>query len=85
MKYPEDKIARVFVHHAQVAAAIYDCDGGNEFVRQHKGISFGVRWVCRRYYGKNDTGEETDLTLLAPRELAVAKGMVMEELEDGLE
>ena len=84
-KYPEDKIARSFVHHAQVAAAIYDCDGGDEFVRQHKGLSFGVRRVCRPYYGENDTGEEMDLTSLAPRTLADAKGVVVEELEDGVD
>ena len=85
MKYPEDKIARSFVHHAQVAAAIYDCDGGDEFVRQHKGLSVGVRRVCRPCYGKNNTGEEMDLTSLAPRTLADAKGVVVEELEDGVD
>ena len=57
-KYLEEKIARSFVHHAQVAAAIYDCDGGNAFVCQHKGLSFDVRRVCRPYDGKIDSREE---------------------------
>ena len=26
--YPTDTVARAFVHHAQVATAIYDCEGG---------------------------------------------------------
>ena len=32
VKYPEDKIAPVFIHHPQVDVAIYNFDGGNEFV-----------------------------------------------------
>ena len=62
-KYQEDKIIHSFVHHAQVAAAIYDCDNGDKFVWQHNVLSFCVRRVCRPYYGANDTGEEMDLTL----------------------
>ena len=85
--YPEDKIARSFVHHAQVAAAIYDCEGGDDFVRQHKGLSFGVRKVCRPYYGEDAVGEEGDLDLssFAPRELMAAKGVVVEEIEEGVD
>ena len=58
--------------HAQVAAAIYDCEGGDDFVREHKGLSFRVRRVCRPYYGGEVVGEEGDLDLssLAPCELA---------------
>ena len=87
--YPAEKIARAFVHHSQVAAAIYDCKGGDEFVREHKGLSFGVRRVCRPYYRDNDedTGEEDplDLNSLAPRELANAKGVVVEEISEGVD
>ena len=85
--YPADTVARAFVHHAQVAAAIYDCEGGDEFVREHKGLSFGVRKVCRSYYGDNDTGEEDplDLTSLALRALSDAQGVVAEEIHDGVD
>lgn len=84
-KYPEDNVARAFIHHAHVAAVIYDCDGGDEFVCQHKGLSFGVRRVCRPCYGKNDIGEELNLTSLAPRELVAARGVMVEEFDDGVD
>ena len=47
--YAPDNIVRVFVHHAQVAVVIYGCKGDGEFVREHKGLSFGVQMVCRPY------------------------------------
>ena len=43
--YPPATIAIAFVHHAQVAAAIYACNGGNEFVQARNGLSMGVRKV----------------------------------------
>ena len=69
--YPCESIARAFVHHAQVAAAIYDCKGGDDFVKERKGLSFGVRKVCRPYYGEEEDNEDTglDLASLAPRPL----------------
>ena len=87
--YPVDKIARAFVHHSQVAAAIHDCQGGDDFVREHKGFSVGVRRVCRPYYRDNDEdmGEEDplDLTSLEARELMAAKGVVVEEINDDVD
>jgi hypothetical protein len=85
VNYPENKIGCVCVKHAQVDAAIYDCNTGNELIHQHKGLSVDVRRVYRLYYGKNNTGEEVDLTSLAPRTLANAKGVLVEELEDGID
>ena len=86
-EYPEDKIARAFVHHAQVAAAMFEYNGGDDFVKERNGLSFGVRKVCRPYYGDNDTGEEDslDLSSLAPRQLADVKGVVVEEIFDGVD
>ena len=49
-EYPCDKIARAFVHHSQVAAAILDCKGGDEFAQKKNGLSFNVRKVCALYY-----------------------------------
>ena len=56
-------------------------------MRQHKGLSFGVRKVCRPYYGEDAVGEEGDLDLssFAPRELMAAKGVVVEEIEEGID
>ena len=55
-------------------------------MREHKGLSFGVRRVCRPYYGGELTGEESGLNLsfLAPRNLLDAQGVVVEELIDGV-
>jgi hypothetical protein len=36
-EYPEEKIARLFVHQTQVAAAILQCNGGDEFVQERNG------------------------------------------------
>ena len=72
------------MYHSQVAAAIYSCGDGDEFVQEHKGLSFGVRKVC--YPDFRDTEEENeramDLSSLAPRELEKAVGVVVEEVTD---
>jgi hypothetical protein len=49
-EYPCEKVARSFVHHSQVAAAILDCKGGDEFVKEKNGLSFNVRKVCTLFY-----------------------------------
>lgn len=83
--YPLDRLARTFVHHSQVAAAIYACDGGDEFVQERNGLSFGVRKACRLDYGDGeDGGAALDLTSIEPRE-RVAKGVIVEEMQDGLD
>ena len=75
--YPADKIARAYVHHTQVAAAIYACEGSNDFVREHKGLCFGVRRECRPYYDDELAGEEggLDLSSLVSRNLMDAQGV----------
>ena len=35
MKYPEDIIARAFIHHTLAAVVMYDCDRGNKFQLLH--------------------------------------------------
>ena len=83
--YPLDRIARTFVHHSQVAAAIYACDGGDEFVQEKNGLSFGVRKACRLDYGDGeDGGAAMDLTSIEPRE-RVARGVIVEEMQEGLD
>jgi len=73
------------VHHSQVAAAIYACDGGDEFVQERNGLSFGVRKVCHLDYGDGeDGGAALDLTSIEPRE-RVARGVIVEEVQDGLD
>ena len=49
--YPVEKIARSFVHHAQVAAAIHHCNGGDDFVKQKNGLHWNVRKVCTLDFG----------------------------------
>jgi hypothetical protein len=78
-KYSEDKIACSFVHNVKVAVVIYDCNDSKEFVCQHTSLSFGVRRVCRPYYGNTYTEEEMYLTSLAPRTLTDVTGVVVED------
>ena len=72
---------------SQVAAAVHDCNGGDDFVKEHKGLSFNVRRVCRPFYGDDiESGDDAlDLTSLAPRDLMEAKGVVVEEFDDGVD
>ena len=87
-EYPKDKIARAFIHHAQVAAAIYDCEGGDEFVQERNGLSCGVRKVCKLFYGDGDDGDEEnalDLTSLTPRDPnRKAQGVIVHEEFEGV-
>ncbi len=41
--FPLDTLARAYVRHAQIASAIAECEGGDDFVREKKGLHFGVR------------------------------------------
>ena len=74
--------------HSQVAAAIYNCKGGDEFVQERKGLSFGVRKIREPYYGDGENGEEytgLDLTALNERPLGFATGVVVKEVIDGVD
>ena len=55
-------------------------------MREHKGLSFGVRRVCRPYYNNELVGEESglDLSSLAPRKLMDTQGVVVEKLVEGV-
>ena len=81
------KIARSYVHHAKVAAATYAHEGGDDFVREHRGLGFGVRRVCRPCYSDElvDEVSALDFYSLAPRELMDAQGVVVEELVEGVD
>ena len=85
-EYPLKKIARTFVHHSQVAAAIYDCKGGDEFVKQRNGLSFGVRRVCQPYWKDGSDGYAgLDLTSLDERDIGVPDGVVVHDIHDGVD
>ena len=46
-QYPVEKIARLFIHQTQVAAAIHQCNGGDDFVKERNGLSYNFRKVCQ--------------------------------------
>ena len=56
-------------------------------MQEHKGLSFGVRKVCRPDFGDAKEGNERvmDLSKLTPRELQRASGVVVEEVHDGVD
>ena len=87
--YDDDKIARAFVHHCQVAAAIYDCEGGDEFVQERNGLSMNVRKVCSLLYPGDDEREAEaalDLTSMRSRdENRRPQGVVVNEVYDGVD
>ena len=45
---------------------MYACDGGDEFVQERNGLSFGVRKVCRLFFGDEYEGDEGGINLTAP-------------------
>ena len=47
--YLANSIAWAFIHHFQVAAAIYKCGGKDTFVWEQAGLNFGFRRVCRPF------------------------------------
>ena len=67
-EYPVEKIARLFVHQTQVAAAILQCNGGDDFVQEKNGLSYGVRKLTQPLMeGDEDEDYEPNLaTLEAP-------------------
>eukprot|EP00986_Skeletonema_menzelii_P015296 scaffold11474_cov148-Skeletonema_menzelii.AAC.1 len=38
--YPEEKIARLFIYQTNVAAAVHECNEGDDFVQQKNGFSY---------------------------------------------
>ena len=55
-------------------------------MREHKGLSFGVRRVCRPCYSDELVDEVSGLDLysLTPCELMDAQGVVVKELVEGI-
>ncbi len=47
----EKKVARAFVHRAQVTALIYGCKGGDEFMQERNRLSMRVRKLYFLFYG----------------------------------
>ncbi len=79
--YPLDKVARAFVHHAQVAAAIYACEGGDKFVKEINGLSFRVKKVCYLFDRDNYKGDDdntTDLSTLRSVEDRIPLGVIVD-------
>ena len=49
-----DAIARTFVMHHQIVNAIAHCQGGDEFAKQHNGLSMGIRKNCVPFFNERD-------------------------------
>jgi hypothetical protein len=54
-EFPEETLARGYVHHSQMVNAIYHCDGGDDFVKGSGALHCGVRRACVPFY--NNDGE----------------------------
>jgi hypothetical protein len=61
---PLDSLARAYVQHHQVASAIHDCQGGDEFAAQQQGLHFNVCKLCVPYFAKEDDEEPAGVEVL---------------------
>lgn len=52
-KFPLDTLARSYVRHSQIASAIAQCNGGDEFVRERNGLHCHVRNCCVTVCGED--------------------------------
>ena len=52
-KFPLDTLARAYVRHSQIASAIAQCNGGDEFVRERSGLHCNVRNCCVTVCGED--------------------------------
>ena len=48
--YPEETIARSFMHHQQIVSAILACDGGDDFMKESRFLHCGIRKVVQPFY-----------------------------------
>ena len=65
-QYPVEKIARLFIHQTQIAAAILECNGGDDFVKQRNGLSYGVRKVTQPLMEDDENYTPNLATMEAP-------------------
>jgi hypothetical protein len=62
-EFPEETLARAYVHHGQMVNAIFHCDRGDELAKGSGALHCGVRKACVPYYNNQD---EEAAGLIAP-------------------
>eukprot|EP00978_Attheya_sp_CCMP212_P008137 scaffold18931_cov62-Attheya_sp.AAC.13 len=67
--FPEETLARGYVHHSQMVNAIYHCDGADDFVKGSGALYCGVRRACVPFY--NNDGETDG----APSEVQIVESL----------
>jgi hypothetical protein len=89
--YPLDTLSRAYMHHAQIANAIIDCEGGDEFVTASRSLHCIVRSIVHPVYEDEQStvlcGVEVLESLTAvdvEAKLQYKKPDVTEEYEDAL-
>ena len=82
-EYPVEKIARWFIHQTQVAAAILQCNGGDDFVMERNGLSYGVRKACTPLMEDDEDYTRNLATLEAPTRKVV--GIKVCEVIEGVD
>ena len=48
--YPEETIARSFLHHNQVVSAMLSCNGSDGFMKESRFLHYGVRKIVQPFY-----------------------------------
>ena len=71
----------MFIHQTQVVAAILECNGGDDFVKEKNGLSYNVRKVCTPLMEGDEDYTPNLATLEAPTNKVV--GVKVVEVIDG--
>lgn len=82
-EYPVEKIARLFIHLTQVAAAILECNGGDDFVKERNVLSYGFRKVTQPLMEDDENYTPNLATIEAPTRKVV--GVKVCEVIEGVD
>ena len=90
-KYPLDTLSRAYMHHAQIANAIVECEGGDEFATASRSLHCGVRSVVHPVYENEQATEPCGVEIRecltavdVETKLRYKKPVVTKEYQDAL-
>ncbi|OEU05754.1 hypothetical protein FRACYDRAFT_258384 [Fragilariopsis cylindrus CCMP1102] len=89
--YPLDTLSRAYMHHAQIANAIIECEGGDEFATASRSLHCGVRSVVHPVYENEQATEPCGVEIRecltavdVEAKLRYKKPVVTKEYQDAL-
>jgi hypothetical protein len=89
--YPLDTLSRAYMHHGQIANAIIECEGGDEFATASRSLHCGVRSVVHPVYENEQATEPCGVEIRecltaidVEAKLRYKKPVVTKEYQDAL-